>query len=131
MIKLNIATLQREEVVDITPLVQKIISKENLRSGILIVYSPHTTAGITINENADPSVKKDINAFLKKCVPQNFGFAHMEGNADSHIKGSLVGFSQSLIVENGKLQLGTWQGIYFMEFDGPRSREVWLKLISD
>jgi len=131
MEKLSLSTTKREDIVDITSSVQNFITKKKYISGIIIVYSPHTTAAITVNENADPDVRRDISAFLKKTVPQNFGFSHMEGNADAHIKGSLLNFSQQFIVEGGKLQLGTWQGIYFMEFDGPRNREVWLKFIPD
>jgi len=93
----------------------------------VLVFSPHTTAGITVNENADPDVKTDITTFLNKIVPQSPSFQHAEGNSDSHIKGSLVNFSQTFIVENGQIQLGTWQSVFFMEFDGPRSREVWLQ----
>ncbi|MBF0522526.1 MAG: YjbQ family protein [Candidatus Omnitrophica bacterium] len=130
MQKLSITTSAREEIVDITPLLNRYLQKEGLKSGMLIVYSPHTTAGITVNENADPDVKRDIQSFLKKMIPQNSGFTHSEGNADAHIKGSLVGFSQSFIVENNQIPLGTWQGIFFMEFDGPRNREVWLKFIA-
>lgn len=130
MFKIRVTTKQREEIVNITPSLQQLASTENLKSGLMVVYSPHTTAGITVNENADPDVKRDILHFLKKAVPYDFDFAHMEGNSDAHIKGSLTGFSQTFIVENGKLQLGTWQGIFFMEFDGPRSREVWCKFIA-
>jgi len=131
MNRLKISSSKRTQVIDITPQVQRYIAKEGHVSGILIVYSPHTTAAITVNENADPDVKRDINYFLNKTVPQDYGFAHMEDNADAHVKGSLMGFSQTFIIEDGKLQLGTWQGIYFMEFDGPRAREVWLKFISE
>ena len=131
MEKLKFSSNTREQIIDITPLVQKEISERKYNSGIITVFSPHTTAAITVNENADPDVKKDINYFLNKAIPQDYGFSHMEGNSDSHIKGSLMNFSQTFIVENRQLQLGTWQGIYFMEFDGPRNREVWLKFISD
>ncbi|HNV24095.1 MAG TPA: secondary thiamine-phosphate synthase enzyme YjbQ [Candidatus Omnitrophota bacterium] len=127
MHKIKISTSCREEIIDITLLINNYLKKEKLISGVLLIYSPHTTAGISVNENADPDVKRDINYFLKKTVPQNFGFAHNENNADAHIKGALVGFSQNFIVEDNTLQLGTWQGIFFMEFDGPRNREVWLK----
>jgi secondary thiamine-phosphate synthase enzyme len=130
MDKLKVITTAREEIIDITPMINNYLKKEKYLSGILIVYSPHTTAGISVNENADPDVKRDINYFLRKAIPQNFGFAHNENNADAHIKGSLIGFSQTFIVENGQLQLGTWQGIFLMEFDGPRNREVWLKFIA-
>ena len=130
MHKIKLSTKQREQILDITPLVQEHITTEGHQSGIITVYSPHTTAGITVNENADPDVKRDLNDFLNKTIPQDYGFAHAENNSDAHIKGSLVGFSHTFIVERGSLQLGTWQGIYFMEFDGPRTRQVWLKFIS-
>jgi len=112
-----------------TPAVRDLIRQHDLQDGLLLIYSPHTTAGITVNENADPSVKRDITHFLNRLVPQEAGFTHAEGNADAHIKGSLVNFSQTFIVEDGKLQLGTWQGIFLLEFDGPRSRQVWVKFI--
>ncbi|MBF0385011.1 MAG: YjbQ family protein [Candidatus Omnitrophica bacterium] len=120
-------TSKREEIIDITGNIDNLIKDNKWLSGIILVYSPHTTAGITVNENADPSVKEDLSNFLKKLVPQNHCFSHAEANSDSHIKGTLCGFSQSFIIEDSKLQLGTWQGIYFLEFDGPRSREIWVK----
>ena len=131
MHKLTIPTKKREQIIDITLHIQRYLTEKGGVSGMLTVFSPHTTAAITVNENADPNVKKDINNFLKKMIPQDYGFFHMEGNADAHIKGSLMNFSYTFIVEDGKLQLGTWQGVYFMEFDGPRSREVWLKFVPD
>lgn len=129
MHKFSISTSKREQVVDITAKVQDYLSKNGFRSGVVLVHSPHTTAGITVNENADPSVKRDFLDQLDEMVPQDPAFEHAEGNSDAHIKGSLIGFSQSFIVEDGRLQLGTWQGIYFVELDGPRSREVWLKFV--
>lgn len=131
MEKLNISSQKREQIIDITPQIQQYISKNDHLSGILTVYSPHTTAGITVNENADPDVKKDIINFLNQMIPQNFGFAHCEGNSDAHIKASLMNFSYNFIIENGKILLGTWQGIFFMEFDGPRNRNIWLKFVSE
>lgn len=128
---ISLSTHSREDIVDITPDIRKYLSDNNFQSGILTVYSPHTTAGITVNENADPDVRHDMNAFLNKLVPASFPFRHAEGNSDAHIKGSLMNFSQTFIVEDGHLQLGIWQGIYFMEFDGPRQREVWIKCIPD
>ncbi|MDP8266249.1 MAG: secondary thiamine-phosphate synthase enzyme YjbQ [Candidatus Aceula meridiana] len=128
---LDITTRCREETVDITSDIQRFLDDNKFKSGVVVVTSPHTTAGITVNENADPDVRRDILSFFKKAIPQNQGFAHVEGNSDAHIKGSLVGFSQTFIVENGKLHLGTWQGVYFMEFDGPRQRHVWLKFLSE
>ncbi|MFC1510404.1 secondary thiamine-phosphate synthase enzyme YjbQ [Candidatus Omnitrophota bacterium] len=130
MLKIPLKTKARQEIVDITALLQKIVREEKFDDGVCVVYSPHTTGAISVNENADPDVKKDLTAYLNKAIPQDNNFAHMEGNSDAHIKGSLMGFSQTFIVEQGTIQLGTWQGIFFMEFDGPRNREIWLKLIS-
>jgi len=129
MEKLSIQTSQRVEIQDITATIQTIVFNSKIQSGLITVYSPHTTAGITINENADPDVKHDMNYFLNKMVPEDANFQHLEGNSDAHIKGSLINFSQIFIIENGKIQLGTWQGIFFMEFDGPRNRSIWLKII--
>jgi secondary thiamine-phosphate synthase enzyme len=115
-------------MVDITSSVQKEISKSGNADGICTVYVPHTTAGITINEGADPAVCKDILNKLNELVPADAGYRHMEGNADSHIKASLVGSSVSVLVEDGRLVLGTWQKIFFCEFDGPRSRRVYVQI---
>jgi secondary thiamine-phosphate synthase enzyme len=128
MQKINVKTNSRVELVDITDRIQAIISKEKVEEGICFLFCPHTTAGLTINENADPSVKKDITNTLNKLVPANAGYSHSEGNADSHVKSSLLGASLTIFIEGGQLALGTWQGIYFCESDGPRSREVWVKL---
>ena len=106
------------------------MSESGIKSGICYVYVPHTTAGVLINEGADPSVVKDILTALNKLVPHKAGYMHMEGNSDAHIKTSLVGTSQSIIIEDGRLLLGTWQAIFFCEFDGPRSREVTIKIQS-
>ena len=129
MEKINIKTAKRAELIDITSQVQSVVAKAKIKDGVCYVFCPHTTAGLTINENADPCVKADIINALSKLVPGNAGYAHAEGNADSHIKSSLFGFSLTTFVENAKLTLGTWQGIYFCESDGPRSREVWVKII--
>ncbi|MFA6639482.1 MAG: secondary thiamine-phosphate synthase enzyme YjbQ [Defluviitoga tunisiensis] len=126
----SLKTRRREELIDITDYVRDSIKKSNLSDGILVVFVPHTTAAVTINENADPSVKKDITTFLAEKVQQSSHFSHVEGNADSHIKSSLIGPSLTLIVEDGKLLLGTWQGIYFYEFDGPRNRTFLIKTIN-
>ena len=123
---INVKTRSRIEMVDITSLVQKEISKSKASDGLCLVYVPHTTAGITINEGADPAVCKDVMDKLNELVPANAGYRHMEGNADSHIKASLMGSSVSVMVENGHLVLGTWQKIFFCEFDGPRSRRVYV-----
>jgi secondary thiamine-phosphate synthase enzyme len=129
MEKISIKTSQRAELVDITDKVQAIVVKSKIKDGVCFVFCPHTTAGLTINENADPSVKKDIIRSLTTLLPENAGYAHAEGNADSHIKSSLFGSSLTNFIEAGQLALGTWQGIYFCESDGPRSREIWIKII--
>lgn len=131
MEKINIKTAKRTELVDITADVQNIISKKKIKTGVCFVFCPHTTAGLTINENADPSVKSDMISMLNKLVPENAGYAHSEGNSDSHIKSSLLGASLTIFIEDGQLTLGTWQGIFFCESDGPRSREVWVKIIKE
>ncbi|MFC1866926.1 secondary thiamine-phosphate synthase enzyme YjbQ [Thermodesulfobacteriota bacterium] len=127
-VSINLKTSVRIEMVDITSSVQKEVSKSGIKDGVCTVYVSHTTAGITINEGADPSVCDDILTKLNELAPPNAGYQHMEGNADSHIKASLMGSSVSVIVENGRLILGTWQKIFFCEFDGPRSRRVLFKI---
>ena len=129
MQKISVRTSKRTELIDITGQIQDIVIKSNIQEGTCLVFCPHTTAGLTINENADPSVRKDITNTLNKLVPENAGYAHSEGNADSHIKSSLFGSSLTIFVRDGQLAFGTWQGIYFCENDGPRSREIWVKLI--
>ncbi|HBT49612.1 MAG: hypothetical protein XD49_1907 [Caldanaerobacter subterraneus] len=123
-----INTPLREVMIDITKEVEEEVKKSGVKEGICVVFVPHTTAGITINENADPTVKEDILSALDKIIP-NISFKHLEGNADAHIKASLVGSSVTVLIENGELVLGTWQGIYFCEFDGPRRRKVYIKII--
>ncbi|MFC1824610.1 secondary thiamine-phosphate synthase enzyme YjbQ [Thermodesulfobacteriota bacterium] len=125
---LNVKTGSRTDMIDITASVQKEVSKSDVKEGVCNVYVPHTTAGITINEGADPAVCRDIMAKLNEMVPPDAGYRHMEGNADSHIKASLMGSSVSILIEKGRLVLGTWQKIFFCEFDGPRSRRVYLKV---
>ena len=127
-VTISVRTDSRIQMVDITASVQGEVSKAGVSDGICVVYVPHTTAGITINEGADPAVCQDIIAKLNELVPPNAGYRHMEGNADSHIKASLMGSSVTLLVENGRLVLGTWQKIFFCEFDGPRSRRVYIKV---
>jgi secondary thiamine-phosphate synthase enzyme len=128
---INVKSRHRTEFVDITEQVQEEISKDGIKSGICYIYVPHTTAGITINEGADPSVKRDIQNSLSGLIPHEMNYLHREGNSDAHIKSTLVGVSQYLLVDDGKLVLGTWQSVYFCEFDGPRNRRVALKFISD
>jgi len=125
----SVRTSERVEMVDITGLVQHTVKKSGVKNGICLVYVPHTTAGVTINENADPSVKHDILMELNKIVPYSDNYQHGEGNSAAHIKASIVGTSSQIIIEDGKLALGTWQGIYFCEFDGPRNRKVYVKII--
>ncbi len=126
---LNIKTFKREELVDITNEIRKIIQKNKWDSGIIYIYCPHTTGGITINESADPSVAYDITNTLNKLIPKSSHYKHIEGNSDAHIKSSLVGCNEYCIVENTELVLGTWQGIFFTEFDGPRNRKVYVKFL--
>lgn len=126
----TIQTHTREELIDITPEVKEAIDSSGVRSGLCIVYIPHTTAGVTINENADPSVKADILRTLGSIVSDSLPYTHAEGNSPAHVKATLVGSSISVIIENGHPALGTWQGIFFCEFDGPRSRKAYIKLVS-
>jgi secondary thiamine-phosphate synthase enzyme len=126
MKRLRVQTSARTHFVDITAEVQEAAKAMELKSGIVTVFVPHTTAGVTINENADPDVVADMQAGLEKFVPWNAGYRHSEGNSAAHIKASLMGSSVRVPVEEGRMQLGTWQAIYFCEFDGPRSREVWV-----
>jgi secondary thiamine-phosphate synthase enzyme len=132
MIKnINIKTGSRTEFVDITSDVQKVVDESRIRNGVCYVYVPHTTAGITINEGADPSVVKDIQSILNKLIPHSANYLHIEGNSDAHIKASLIGSSVTVIIEGGKLLLGTWQAIFFCEFDGARHRKVMVKIIGN
>jgi secondary thiamine-phosphate synthase enzyme len=125
----SLRTTKTQQFVDITGLVNEAVSKSGVMDGLAVVFVPHTTAGITINENADPDVVKDILAALSKTYPEQNGYLHAEGNSHAHIKASLMGCSCSIIIENGNLKLGTWQGVYFCEFDGPRNRKVYVKTI--
>ena len=130
MIKnINIKTISRSEFVKITSEVQKIVSESEVNEGVCHLYVPHTTAGVTINEGADPSVVKDIVSTLHKLIPHSANYLHMEGNSDAHIKTSLVGSSECVIIDGGKLLLGTWQAIFFCEFDGPRHRRITVKVM--
>ena len=126
--RLSVRTHSRSELMDITGLVRDVVHKSKIENGVCYVFVPHTTAGITINENADPSVRQDILTELDKLVPWQGDYSHLEGNAAAHIKASLVGSSETIPVEKGDLVLGTWQGVFFAEFDGPRRREVWVKI---
>ncbi len=128
----EVRTSKRSEFVEITEDVRRVVQNENIQDGACIVYCPHTTAAITIQENADPDVVHDTLLWLNQHIPKDLpGFRHAEGNSDSHIKSSLIGSSAMVLVEGGRLVLGTWQGIYFCEFDGPRSRTVIVKPIGN
>ena len=126
---LSVKTKAQTELVDITAEVKKVVRTADVRDGLCMVYVPHTTAAVTINESADPTVKSDILMVLNKIIPWDAGYRHMEGNSAAHIKSSLVGASELVMIENGGLVLGTWQGIFFCEFDGPRTRKVQVKVM--
>lgn len=127
MNEITVQSKSRTAFIDITPAVQQFITGKGMKDGVITVFVPHTTAGITINENADPDVTADLEAVLDRMVPWTGGYRHSEGNTAAHVKASLMGSSVHVPVRNGKLRLGTWQSIYFCEFDGPRTRQVWLK----
>ena len=126
--KLTVDTSKHTQLVNITSMVREAVAESGVREGICTVFVPHTTAGVTINENADPDVVRDLISELGKLVPWEDGYRHAEGNSAAHLKASLMGFSQQLIVDGGELLLGTWQGIWFCEFDGPRRRSVCVKV---
>jgi secondary thiamine-phosphate synthase enzyme len=127
----TLSTSSRNQLIDITDIVSDYVLRSGVKSGICVVYTPHTTAAITINENADPSVRSDIIRKLTDLFPQSDNYDHSEGNSDAHLKSSVVGCSQTLVIENGSLLLGTWQGIYFCEFDGRRTRQFYVKVTPD
>lgn len=127
MTELTVSTSQPEQFLDITSTVQSVVSAQGISTGLCTVFVPHTTAGITIQENADPAVVKDLLYALRQVIPQNdSNYRHAEGNTAAHLKASLLGSSIQVLVEDGRLQLGTWQALYFCEFDGPRTRKVWV-----
>jgi len=125
----QVRTSKQIEFIGITRSVQEAVKKTGVEEGICFIFIPHTTAGVTINENADPSVSQDIVMELNKMIPLQDRYQHLEGNSPAHIKASLVGSSQTVFIESGKLALGTWQGIFFCEFDGPRNRNVYVKVV--
>ncbi len=126
--ELRVKTPKREVLLDITSNIKKLVKNSGIREGVCHVFVPHTTAAITINENADPAVMKDIVTYFKKLIPQVSGFSHMEGNSDAHIKTTLTGSSLDVLIHDGKLILGTWQGIMLAEYDGPRNRKVYVQI---
>lgn len=130
MREIKVVTRKRNEMIDITSDIQQVVNEDDIQNGIVVVYVPHTTAGVTINEGADPSVQRDIIETLKQIVPESGNYHHMEGNSDAHIKASIMGPSVTIILENNRLVLGTWQHIFFYEGDGPRSRKVYVEIIS-
>jgi secondary thiamine-phosphate synthase enzyme len=129
LFRLDVATNEHTQMKDITDLVQKAVAESGVTDGICTVFIPHTTAAVTINENADPDVVRDFTAEINKIVPWEDGYCHMEGNSAAHLKASMIGFSEQIIIDRGRLVLGTWQGIYFCEFDGPRHRKVYVKIM--
>ncbi len=130
MKEISIRSSSRFEMIDITEAVRQAARDEKIESGIVLVYTPHTTAAVTINENADPDVPRDVLAALDRAVPLSANYRHTEGNSAAHVKSSLVGASEMVIIENSRLVLGTWQSIFFCEFDGPRSRKVMVKFLT-
>jgi secondary thiamine-phosphate synthase enzyme len=126
---IEIRTRAREEFVDLTAEVERLVAAAGVPSGICVVTVPHTTAGITVNENADPDVRADMAMVLRKIVPDALPYAHGEGNSPAHVKAALVGSSVTLLAEGGRLKLGTWQGVFFCEFDGPRTRQAWVQVV--
>ncbi|MBZ4663203.1 MAG: hypothetical protein JG776_905 [Caloramator sp.] len=126
----SLKTSKTEEFINITNYVREAVKKSGVKDGLAVVFIPHTTAGVTINENADPDVVRDMIVTLDKVYPVKGDYWHMEGNSHAHIKASLMGSSCSVIIENGDLKLGTWQGIYFCEFDGPRTRKFYVKILN-
>ncbi len=130
MEKISVKTRVRSELVDITYDVQAMLKQKNINSGALLLYCPHTTCALTVNEGADPDVATDMTNFFNKLVPQSASFRHAEGNSDAHIKTSMLGPSLMLIIEGGRIQLGTWQHIYLCEGDGPRTRQVWAQFLA-
>ena len=128
MTEITVRTESHCQFVNLDHEVQRVVSESGVKDGVCTVFVPHTTAGITINENADPDVVRDITNTLDKLVPWRGPYAHTEGNAAAHVKASMMGFSQSVLIRDGRLALGTWQSLYFCEFDGPRTRKVWVQL---
>jgi len=128
MKELHVASKKRSEMIDITAQIQRVVEEEHVTEGTVLVYVPHTTAGVTINEGADPSVQQDIIATLDRLIPEQGEYHHSERNSDAHIKASLLGSSVTVLVHNGKLMLGTWQHVFFYEGDGPRYRTVLVKI---
>jgi len=126
---LSVKTREKTELIDVTPEINQVIQKSGIEQGLCMIYVPHTTAAVTINESADPSVKADMLMILNKIIPWEDGYRHLEGNSAAHIKTTLVGSSELIAIEGRRLTLGTWQGIFFCEFDGPRNRKLHVRII--
>jgi secondary thiamine-phosphate synthase enzyme len=126
--EIEVQTRSRVELIDITAYVEKVVKESGVSEGVCVIYIPHTTAAVTINENADPSVKEDIITKLSQLIPAGESYHHKEGNADAHIKATVVGSSETIVVKGGGLLVGTWQGVFFCEFDGPRRRRVIIRV---
>ncbi len=131
LIELKINSSKRIEFIDLTNKIQKIVEDEKIESGLIVLFNPHTTAGITINEGFDSTVQKDIQNKLNELIPKSNNFLHLEGNSDAHIKSSIIGSSETILIENNSLVLGNWQKIFFTEFDGPRKRKIFVKIIKE
>lgn len=129
MQEIDVNTTEQVQFVDITSKIQSAVNAENQKDGICLIFVPHTTSAVTINENADPDVSSDMIKEINKIIPFSDNYRHFEGNSAAHIKSSMFGISETVIVADGKLKLGRWQGIYFCEFDGPRRRKVWIKFL--
>jgi secondary thiamine-phosphate synthase enzyme len=127
----RVKTKRRTQLVDVTPEVERVVAHSGVAEGLCYVYVPHTTAAVTINEHADPDVASDLEGVFDRLVPHSGPYRHAEGNTDSHAKAVMVGASQVIFVERGRLALGTWQGVFFCEFDGPRDRRMWVKIVAD
>ncbi len=130
MKRLDVRTTKREEFVDITALVREEVRRSEVQEGLCVVFCPHTTAGLTINEHADPAVSTDVLTALGRLVPDDGRWTHLEGNAPAHVRATLMGASVQVPIVDGDVALGTWQGIFLCEFDGPRSRQVWLRFVA-
>ena len=128
---LRVKTRRRTQLVDVTQEIEQVVAESGAKEGVCYVYIPHTTAAVMINEHADPDVASDLEGVFDRLVPHKGPYRHAEGNTDSHAKAVMVGASQVIFIERGKLALGTWQGVFFCEFDGPRERKMWVKVIAD
>jgi len=128
--EITVNTINHTQFLNIDDRIQSLITKSEVRNGVCHIFVPHTTAGITINENADPAVTSDMEIILNRIVPWKAGYSHVEGNSAAHVKASMMGFNETVFIQNGRLAFGMWQSIYFCEFDGPRTRKIWVTTTS-